>query len=598
MAEDVLFTVTEPTVNRWIMDYYMSLALELFKKDQYQDFCDVANVISSIMVRQVKATDAMTKKIHVIQLLSRVNEGERLDVSFEINYLTPLESALNLLESMRGRRDVSQNNLKKVCMLVKEMIVKVFIKNEKFDRAEEVLRHFPKSEVAKKDIFMHLISQRSNKHKIIVEMDFKQFKDQIVAFCLEFCQFSSPFLHQEAKKLIDKQRHWHPTTDEPNNGSPTTNCNLIKSKERLELAYRALAAGGDILPFSQLEDEDENENEAICAAPDNIDQSENADSEELFQRNSGSPLEAAPAAPPTQTDAPPQSRTGSVRNIARKRMGVSANKRQLHNLAKMVMDPDSQASSLPASSQEQEAAVRADESQTVACQTSETDMEVVPSPQSATDALTKSRSSASDVESSPREEQSSSSAASMQVSQGAHHEQALRNRKNTDSEEMSLGSVHIVQDSPTNDKSPAKKRVRDSRSKLMGNNSQVTITDSSLDTSPSVNSRCCGPSKSSTPNKDPSRAKWKELFNNAKETKDAWTEEDDELFNESSVGNSVSEIKKRMKWTEEESQKLKEGVQKFGEGNWSKIKAYYNFTDRTNVNLKDRWRTMRRLDLV
>lgn len=55
---------------------------------------------------------------------------------------------------------------------------------------------------------------------------------------------------------------------------------------------------------------------------------------------------------------------------------------------------------------------------------------------------------------------------------------------------------------------------------------------------------------------------------------------------------------RKRKWTESETQKLKDGVKKFGEGNWSKIKAYYKFKDRTNVNLKDRWRTMKKSKIV
>uniref|UniRef100_A0A671VAI4 Uncharacterized protein n=1 Tax=Sparus aurata TaxID=8175 RepID=A0A671VAI4_SPAAU len=52
------------------------------------------------------------------------------------------------------------------------------------------------------------------------------------------------------------------------------------------------------------------------------------------------------------------------------------------------------------------------------------------------------------------------------------------------------------------------------------------------------------------------------------------------------------------RWTESETQKLKEGVRKFGEGNWSKIKSYYSFENRTNINLKDRWRTLKKSKMV
>ncbi|EDQ87938.1 uncharacterized protein MONBRDRAFT_32971 [Monosiga brevicollis MX1] len=49
----------------------------------------------------------------------------------------------------------------------------------------------------------------------------------------------------------------------------------------------------------------------------------------------------------------------------------------------------------------------------------------------------------------------------------------------------------------------------------------------------------------------------------------------------------------RRAWTEEEEMMLEEGVAKFGK-KWRAIQAHYDFKDRTNVDLKDKWRNMSR----
>lgn len=51
------------------------------------------------------------------------------------------------------------------------------------------------------------------------------------------------------------------------------------------------------------------------------------------------------------------------------------------------------------------------------------------------------------------------------------------------------------------------------------------------------------------------------------------------------------------KWTVEESEWVKAGVQKYGEGNWAAISKNYPFVNRTAVMIKDRWRTMKRLGM-
>uniref|UniRef100_A0A8B9BE21 Telomeric repeat binding factor 2 n=1 Tax=Anser brachyrhynchus TaxID=132585 RepID=A0A8B9BE21_9AVES len=82
------------------------------------------------------------------------------------------------------------------------------------------------------------------------------------------------------------------------------------------------------------------------------------------------------------------------------------------------------------------------------------------------------------------------------------------------------------------------------------------------------------------------KGKWSSLH--IEEQKDSWSDEE-ELF--SGVG-------RYRKWTVQESEWIKEGVKKYGEGRWKSICQKYPFQNRTSVMIKDRWRTMKRLGML
>ncbi|KAF1656819.1 Telomeric repeat-binding factor 1, partial [Eudyptes chrysocome] len=54
--------------------------------------------------------------------------------------------------------------------------------------------------------------------------------------------------------------------------------------------------------------------------------------------------------------------------------------------------------------------------------------------------------------------------------------------------------------------------------------------------------------------------------------------------------------RRRQRWTYKEDLELKSGIREFGVGNWAKILVHGDFNNRTSVMLKDRWRTLCRIE--
>ncbi|KAM4801093.1 telomeric repeat-binding factor 2 isoform X4 [Ictidomys tridecemlineatus] len=450
----------EEAVNRWVLKFYFHEALRAFRGSRYGDFRQIRDIMQALLVRPLGKEHTVSRLLRVMQCLSRIEEGENLDCSFDMEAeLTPLESAINVLEMIKTEFTLTEAMIESSRKLVKEAAVIICIKNKEFEKASKILKkHMSKDPTTQKlrNDLLNIIREKNLAHPVIQNFSYETFQQKMLRFLESHLDDTEPYLLTMAKKALKSESAASGTTKEDKQPAPEPVEKPLREPARqlrntpttfgimtLKAAFKALSGAQDSeAAFSKLDQKD------------------------LVLPNQASPSSPAlknkrPKKDENESSTPVEGEGGSELQPKNKRMTIS----------RLVLEEDSQ------------------------------------------------------------------------------------------STEPSTGfssSQEIIPASPPKPTALNQPRPGEKNPKV-------------------------------------SKRKWNS--SNGVEEKETWVEEDELFQVQVPEEDSATSITKKQKWTVEESEWVKAGVHKYGEGNWAAISKNYPFVNRTAVMIKDRWRTMKKLGM-
>nr|XP_025974556.1 telomeric repeat-binding factor 2 isoform X2 [Dromaius novaehollandiae] len=479
----------EETVNRCVLQFYFHQAVAAYRAGRNRDFRQLRDIMQALLVRPLEKEPVVAQLLRIMQFLSRIEEGENLDCTFDKeSELTPLESAIGILELIQKEFSVAEKKMESVQKMVKEAAVIICIKNREFDKASKIVRRHmgkdPSSQKMRTEL-LGVIREKNLAHPMITNFSYKSFQHSVFQFVETYVDNSEPLLVTMLKKTLNSECAEEPkcpaAAPESANGARDPAAALEPSKRAKDPAgapkpaERAKDVAGAPKPAERAEDR--------AGAPELTEAAANI-SEESPEPMEISKPPAAAAPGPTEVSSKNSERTKRRKEVENQDSEISEppeiphKGKRLLTISKLVMEQDSQCS------------------------------ELSESPDSSQEPVVSS---------------------------------------------ASRPSVQKSHDQPVSTKNPK-----------------------------------------------PAKPRWNSSF--AEEEKDVWSEEDD-LFSdavslEMNSHNSAVFGSKKQKWTIQESEWIKDGVKKFGEGRWKSICQKYPFRNRTAVMIKDRWRTMKKLGIL
>ncbi|XP_074695669.1 telomeric repeat-binding factor 2 isoform X1 [Strix aluco] len=543
--------LAEETVNVWVLQFYFHQAVEAYRSGRNRDFRQLRDVMQALLVRPLEQDCTVSQMLRIMQLLSRIEEGENLDCTFDKeSELTPLESAIGVLDLVQREFSVAEKTMETIQKMVKEAAVVVCIKNREFDKAFKIVkRHMGKEprNQKKRNELLTLIREKNFTHPIVKNFSYKNFQQSMFQFLETYVDNSEPLLLTIMKKTLNSG-----CAKEPKRSSVTPeSANGPKDQAgALEPLGRAEGPAGAPEPAETAKE--------LEGAPNPAERADN------------------PAAAPEHMEGATDQAATPERMIAAVHISKDASEPM-----EMPEEPAATTPELPG--------------------VSSRDSERQPSGTATTYGISVLReafkilSDSQDSDALFTKLDETDFSFPKQLSPSVSHRTKRRKEEENQASEISVPP----------EISHKGKRLLTISSLVMEQDSEYYESSESPDSSqePVVSSASRPVQKlHDQPVSTKSAKSFKRRWNSSygEEEKDRWSEEDD-LFSASFETNSHNTTifgSKKQKWTIQESQWIKEGVKKFGEGRWKAICQKYPFQNRTAVMIKDRWRTMKKLGIL
>ncbi|XP_073911858.1 telomeric repeat-binding factor 2 isoform X3 [Castor canadensis] len=264
----------EEAVNRWVLKFYFHEALRAFRGSRYGDFRQIRDIMQALLVRPLGKEHAVSRLLRVMQCLSRIEEGENLDCSFDMEAeLTPLESAINVLEMIKTEFTLTEGVVESSRKLVKEAAVIICIKNKEFEKASKILKkHMSKDPTTQKlrNDLLNIIREKNWAHPVIQNFSYETFQQKMLRFLESHLDDTEPYLLTMAKKALKSESAASSTVKEDKQPLPEPvekplrepprqlqNTPTIIGIRTLKGAFKALSTAQDSeAAFSKLDQKD------------------------------------------------------------------------------------------------------------------------------------------------------------------------------------------------------------------------------------------------------------------------------------------------------------------------------------------------------